>query len=181
MPQTPYVGEIMMWGGNFAMVGWGFCNGSLISIAQQSTLYNLIGTTYGGNGVSTFGLPSFQSRIPVHMGQGLGLSNYVIGQAAGVENITLTPQTMPAHSHALYATSSAANSLNIGASSLPADTTADVGGVDFYVVQGGDTTPAKLAATSVSLTGGSLPHENRMPTLCVSFVIAFDGVYPSQN
>jgi microcystin-dependent protein len=180
MPKQPFVGEIMMWGGNFAMAGWSFCNGQLLPIAQNEVLYALIGTTYGGDGQSTFGLPNLQSRIPVHIGTGPALSTYVIGQTGGAEAVSLTAQTMPAHTHPLYATSSAANSLNITPTSLPANTTGPLN-VSFYSVQGGDTTPGQLASTSVSPTGGSLPHENRMPTLCVSFVVALLGVFPSRN
>jgi microcystin-dependent protein len=175
MPANPFVGEIMLFGGNFAVFGWAFCNGQTISIAQNPTLFQLIGTTYGGDGVSTYNLPNFQSRIPLHQGSG-----YPLGQTGGTESVTLTSATMPSHVHPLYATSAAANSLTISSTSLPGNVTSPLG-VDFYVVTGGDTTAGALAPTSMSSAGGSQPHENRMPTLCLSFEISLVGIFPSQN
>src|ERR1700756_1809447 len=100
---SPYVGEIRMFGGNFAPAGWAFCNGQLMPISENETLFQLIGTTYGGDGQSTFGLPNLQSRVPIHMGQGSGLSSYNIGQSGGVETVTLTTQQIPTHNHLLLA------------------------------------------------------------------------------
>jgi microcystin-dependent protein len=177
-----FVGEIRMFAGNFAISSWSFCNGQTIPISQNSTLFNLIGTTYGGDGVSTFALPDMQSRLPVHMGQGTGLSPYAIGQKGGTETVTLTPSTMPTHNHALFATSSGANSQNISASSLPANTSGTAN-VNFYVANSGTAPPlfGAMSNATVGLTGGSLPHTNLMPSLCVTFIIAMYGIYPSQN
>jgi microcystin-dependent protein len=179
MPSEPYVGEIMMFGGNFAMLDWSFCNGAVMSISQGQALFELIGTTYGGNGQTTFNLPDLRSRLPVGMGQGIGLSPYVIGQSGGTESVTLTTLNMPQHNHTLNATSAMAASQNITTNSLPANVTSALG-VDFYCVVGGDTTAGALAPGSVTSIGGGQPHENRMPSLCVTFCIALFGVFPSQ-
>jgi len=177
-----FVGEIRMFGGNFAISGWSFCNGQLIPISQNPTLYNLIGTTYGGDGVNIFALPNMQSRLPVHMGQGAGLSPYAIGQIGGTETVTLTTGTMPTHNHTLNATSSSANSQNIGASSLPANTSGTAN-VNFYVANTGGSPPlfGAMGNATVGMTGGGLPHTNLMPSLCLTFIIAMFGIYPSQN
>jgi len=177
-----FIGEIRMFGGNFAIQGWSFCNGQTVPISQNEALYNLIGTTYGGNGVSTFGLPNLQGRLPVHIGQGAGLSPYVIGQVGGTENVTLTPGTMPVHNHALFATSTGANSQNIGAASLPANTSGTAN-VNFYVASTGATPPVfgAMNNATVGFTGGNQPHTNLMPSLCVTFIIAMVGIYPTQN
>ena len=177
-----YIGEIRMFGGNFAILNWSFSNGQLIPISQNSTLYNLIGTTYGGDGVNTFGLPNLQGRLPVQMGTGTGLSTYVIGQVGGTENVTLTSGTMPVHNHLLGATSSSANSQNISATSLPANTSSQTN-VNFYVSNSGTPAPTfgQMASPTVGYTGGNLPHDNRMPSLCVTFIMSMYGIYPSQN
>jgi microcystin-dependent protein len=178
-----YIGEIRMFGGNFAIANWSFCNGQLIPISQNETLYTLIGTTYGGDGTSTFALPNMQGRLPIHMGAGTGLSPYVIGQSAGTESVTLNQSTMPAHSHALNATSAPANSQNISASSLPANTTGPLN-VDFYVSNVGTPAPSFGAMNGATLGfagGGSPTHENRMPSLCVTFIISMYGIFPSRN
>src|SRR5437868_2724707 len=106
--QTPYLGNVILFGGNFAPVGWAFCDGSLISISQNDALYSLLGTTYGGDGVNTFGLPDLRGRIPVHQGQGSGLSNYVMGQQGGTEAVSLTSAMLPLHSHPVLSNSAAA-------------------------------------------------------------------------
>jgi len=177
-----FIGEIRMFAGNFAIANWSFCNGQLIGISQNTTLYALIGTTYGGDGVNTFALPNMQSRLPVHMGAGTGLSPYAIGQIGGTENVTLTAGTMPVHNHLLNATSSPANSQNISATSLPANTTGPLN-VNFYVSNTGTPAPTfgAMSNATVGLTGGSLPHENRMPSLCVTFIMSMTGYFPSRN
>lgn len=177
-----YVGEIRMFGGGFAPRDWALCNGQLQSIAQNDTLYSLIGTTFGGDGVSTFGLPNLQGRIGVGQGQGPGLSNYVLGQNAGVEEVTLTTQTMPGHAHTLNATLADVTSPNPSGNLLPGKPT--VANARFYTipVQGkANPNPVELAATACSSAGGGMPHENLMPFLCVSFIIALYGIYPSRN
>jgi len=178
---TPYLGQISIFGGTFAPYGWAFCNGQLMDIATNTALYALLGTIYGGDGVSTFALPDLQCRIPIHMGQGLGLSAYVIGQKSGTENVTLTTAQMPQHNHTFYATSTSATraSPNNMLAAVP------VGGQlpSFYTIPTSGVAPnaKQLASTAIGLAGGSQPHPNMMPTLCLSFIIALQGIYPSQN
>ena len=171
---TPFVGQIMMVGFNFAPRGWAFCNGSLQSIAQNNALFALIGTTYGGDGLQTFGLPDFRGRIPIHQGQGAGLSNYVIGQLSGVENVTLATSQTPLHTHTLNATAAAATATNPSNLLL-----ANTSGPNLYLE---DTPTAPLNAASIgSSGGGSQPHENMQPYICVNFCIAVEGIFPSRN
>jgi microcystin-dependent protein len=177
----PYVGEIRMFAGTFAPYQWTLCNGQQVPISQNQTLYTLIGTTYGGDGVNNFFLPDLRGRTPIHMGQGLaGLSNYVIGQKGGNESVTLMTSNMPQHSHTLNATSTLASSQNISATALPARLPT---GNNFYTVNAGSTPPTytALAPASVSAIGGSQAHENMMPSLCVNFAIALYGIFPSRN
>lgn len=177
MADQPYIGEIRMFGGTFAPVNWALCNGQLINISDNAALYNLLGTTYGGDGINTFALPNMQSRIPIHNGQGSGLSNYVIGQLAGTETVSITASTMPQHNHLVNATNNTA-STNLPANAVLATPAATMGTVlyDTLAAQ----TPA-LAANTIANAGGSVPHDNLMPLLCVTFIIALFGIYPSQN
>lgn len=178
-----YVGQIMMFGGNFALRGFSFCNGQLLSIAQNQALFALIGTTYGGDGVSTFALPNLQSRLAVNVGHGPALSNYVIGQTGGSANVTLDPTTMPSHMHSLIATVGPANTGTIGSGVFPATTTG-TSNAQFYAaqVQGQPIlTPVAMNPAVCSNAGGSQPHSNLMPSLCISFVIALQGMFPSRN
>jgi microcystin-dependent protein len=175
----PYIGEVRMFGGNFAPVNWAFCNGQAMSIAEYSTLYTLIGTTYGGNGTTTFNLPNLQGRLCVGMGQGPGLSNYVIGQSGGSETVTLTSSQMPLHNHALSATTTTA-SLGTPANNLTGNATPlTPSGQRMYSGAPGQTT-GNLNTNSCSLAGGNQPHPNLMPSLCVTFIIALFGIFPSQ-
>ena len=164
MPE-PFVGEIRMFGGNFAPAGWAFCDGQLIPISENDVLFTLIGTTYGGDGEETFALPNLQSRIPVHQGNG-----HVIGEAAGVESVTLTTQQIPVHTHTMIATASIGNA-NTPAGNVLAQAT----GVKMYTTSAPNT---QLAATAVTPEGGSQPHENCQPFLVISFIISLFGVYP---
>ena len=174
----PFVGEVRMFGGNFAPVGWAFYNGQTMAISEYETLFNLIGTTYGGNGTTTFNLPNLQGRLCVGIGQGPGLSNYVIGQAAGAEEVTLTTATMPQHSHPMLATTTAAT-LGTPASNL---TGAAPTGQHMYTSTGSpNPTKGNLNTQSCTNTGQSQSHPNLMPSLCVTFMIALYGIYPSQN
>lgn len=177
---TPYVGQIMMFGGSFAPVNYAFCNGQSMSISQNQVLYAVIGTIYGGDGQQTFNLPNLQSRLPVHQGQGTGLSPYVIGQVGGTEQVTLTTSTTPAHSHALNASTTAANVAKISNTALPGTVASPL---HFYITQGSGGAPILYTLNQGACTtaGGSLPHTNMMPSLCITFVIALNGIYPSQN
>jgi microcystin-dependent protein len=178
-----FLGQIVMFGGNFAPRGFAFCNGQLTAINQNQALFALLGTAYGGDGVSTFALPNLQSRLPVHFGQGPGLSNYVIGQSGGAPTVTLTTATTPTHTHSLVATVGPANTVSVGSGVLPA-TTAGVSGVDFYAtpVTGQPAlTPVPMNSGVCSTLGGSQPHTNLMPSLCISFIIALQGIFPSRN
>jgi microcystin-dependent protein len=163
----PYVGEIRMFGGNFAPVGWGWCNGQLLSISEYDILFNLIGTTYGGDGQSTFALPNLCGRIPIHMNP-----NYPIGAMGGTESVTLTSSQLPAHSHPFIATNSSANS-GSPINAVPANTSAS--GAFLYFV---DKPRAQLAGNSLAPAGGNNPHDNMQPFLCINFIISLYGIFP---
>lgn len=166
----PFIGEIRMFGGNFAPVGWAFCDGQLIAIAENDALFTLIGTTYGGDGESTFALPNLQSRIPIHQGTGNGLTNRQLGEMAGVEQVTLTTQQMPSHNHAMVA------SLNVGGSANPQNQLLAAGtNVSFFRAIAPN---VNMAANIISPVGGSQPHENVMPYQCVSYIISLFGLFP---
>lgn len=173
----PYVGEVRMFPYNFAPLGWLDCNGSLQSIAEYDLLYNLIGTTYGGDGLTTFALPNMSSRIPVHQGTGSGLGTYVLGQVAGTEEVTVVPGQMPAHSHAFNAVDSAASA------TAPANTLqlGSVSGDTLYTSSTTGIVSGTLAPASVGSVGGTQPHDNTMPTLTVRYCIACFGIYPTQG
>ncbi|MCP9763286.1 phage tail protein [Lacihabitans soyangensis] len=167
----PYVGEIRMFAGNFAPAGWAFCDGSLLPISEYETLFQLIGTTYGGDGQQTYAVPDMRGRLPVHMGQGPGIgSNYIIGQTGGSESVTLTNNQIPAHNHLMLVSGTAASASSPQGNSL-ANATANL-----YLR---DTPSDTMNAASINNTGGSQPHENMMPYLCVSFIISLFGIYPS--
>ena len=171
----PYVGEIRMFAGNFAPAGWMFCEGQLLPISENETLFQLIGTTYGGDGEETFALPNLQSRIPVHMGQGPGISqNYILAEAFGVESVTITTQTLPAHNHAFIATTSGGNINNPANNLVAAGPSIDL----FY-----EDNPAALFFNTQMLgpVGGSQPHENCQPFLCINYIISLFGIFPSQT
>ena len=172
----PFVGEIKMFAGNFAPRGWMFCEGQLLSISQYEVLFSLIGTTYGGDGVTTFALPDLRGRLPVQQGQGPGISQqYAMGEMAGVETVTLTLNQLPTHNHAAVASESTANGVN-PAGTMVATTSTSI--LLAYALNAPDTT---LANNTLLPAGGSQPHENLMPSLCVSFIIAIYGIFPSQN
>lgn len=164
----PYVGEIRMFAGNFAPAGWMFCEGQLLPISENETLFQLIGTTYGGDGQSTFALPDLRGRIPLHQGNG-----FILAETGGAEEITLTVSQIPAHSHPLLASSALGSLPNPGNSALAASRTA---GVDLYIE---DVPAANMAPSSMSATGGSQPHTNFQPYLCIDFIISLFGIFPS--
>jgi microcystin-dependent protein len=160
-----------MFAGNFAPWGWLFCSGQLLPISEYETLFNLIGTTYGGDGQTTFALPDFRGRIPIHSGQGTGLTNRIIGESGGAESVTLTAQQMPGHRHAHVASASAAT--NAGD---PTGLTANAGTTLIY---GPDTPSVALNAAAVGSAGGSQPHDNMAPYLALNFIISAFGIFPS--
>lgn len=162
----PYVGEIRMFAGNFAPAGWMFCEGQLLPISENETLFQLIGTTYGGDGESTFALPDLRGRIPIHQGNG-----FILAETGGAEEITLTVQQIAAHSHPLLATMTVANDQAPSQNVL-----AQTGTFDGY--QSSPPTAA-MAAQSVGSVGGSQPHTNFQPYLCVDFIISLFGIFPS--
>ncbi|HTU10130.1 MAG TPA: tail fiber protein [Allosphingosinicella sp.] len=175
----PYIGEIRMFAGNFAPAGWSFCDGQLVPISENDTLFNLIGTTYGGDGQETFALPNLQSRVPVHAGTGNDGIAYALGEAGGVEQVTITAQTTPLHSHAILAATGGQQ-----LSPLPANTCvlADPsGGPQGVVTYINEVATQPLLASACSPAGGSQPHENMQPYLVISFIISLFGIYPTQN
>ena len=170
----PFVGEIRMFAGNFAPNGWMFCDGQLLPIAENETLFQLIGTTYGGDGEETFALPNLQSRIPIHMGSG-GESSYVLAETGGVESVTLTVQQIPVHTHAMLVSTDAATSNNAGGAVLGTGNTVSI----FKPLVVPPVSP--MAAQSITPVGGSQPHDNMQPFLCINFVISLFGIFPSPN
>lgn len=173
MASDPFVGEIMLFGGNFPPQGWMTCDGQVLSIAQYSVLFNLIGTTYGGDGVNTFALPNLNGRVPIHTGSN-GASTYVLGENGGASSVTLTQNQMPQHSHSVVADG------DPGTSGSPTNAYyASAAPDDLY---GGNATP--LARTMVPAmlanAGGSQPHENMQPYLAITYCIALFGVFPTQ-
>lgn len=163
---SPYIGEIRLFAGNFAPVGWQFCDGSLLPISENDTLFNLIGTTYGGDGQSTFAVPDLRSRVPIHQGTGFALA-----QAAGEETVTLTVNQIPSHTHAAGGNDTTTNSSTSPANNLwrnwqdnqfaapPANTTMNVG--------------------AIAAAGGSQPHDNMLPFVAINYIISLFGIYPS--
>ena len=169
----PFIGQIILVAGNFAPGGWAQCNGQLLSIAQNSALFSILGTTYGGDGVTTFGLPDLRGRVPVHPGQGQGLSNYTLGEKAGAENVTLTIQQMPIHGHGFTP----------GCSTDPPNAQTPENGVPAQLDnQVFATEPnAAMRPGNSSNAGGSQPHSNLQPYLCVNFIIATQGIFPTRS
>lgn len=181
----PYLSQITMFGGNFAPKNYAFCNGQLLAINQYQALFSLLGTQFGGNGVQNFGLPNLQSALPIGMGQGPGLSNYVIGQIGGTPNVTLNQSMCPPHQHFMQAVTnaSATTSSNVSNTVLPG-TPSGSGSVGFYAnpsLSGPPLIPQTLAAGVCSYQGNTQPHSNLMPSLCITFVIALVGVFPTRN
>jgi microcystin-dependent protein len=174
----PFIGQIMMFAGNFAPKGWAFCEGQLLPIAQNTALFSILGTTYGGNGTTTFALPDLRGRVPIQPGQGPGLSPYSLGQMSGSESVTLIATQMPAHTHAF------------GAHGGQGDQPSPEGNVPAVTVDPNTQQPLNsysgtvsttMAPSSVSLTGGSQPHQNMQPYLCLNFIIALEGIFPSRS
>ena len=163
----PYVGEIRMFAGNFAPAGWMFCEGQQLPISENETLFQLIGTTYGGDGQETFNLPDLRGRLPIHQGNG-----FILAETGGAEEITLTTQQMPVHTHPLLATTAIGNQNNPGGAILGQT----VGGLRPYIE---DVPTDPMAPVSVGPVGGSQPHTNFQPYLCVNFILSLFGIFPS--
>lgn len=167
---SPYVGEIRMFGGNFAPAGWAFCNGATMAISENEVLFNLIGTTYGGDGQQTFNLPDLQGRLPMHQGTGAGLSPRTIGEQGGVETVNLTTNQIPVHSHLPLSVSGSGNQSTpqngVWAGVTSSIYTSNAPNTPFNNTLGGN-------------TGGSQPHDNLMPYLTITFIISLFGIYPS--
>jgi len=172
----PYIGEIRMFGGTWAPRNWAMCDGQLVSVRDNEPLYSLLGTYYGGDGVNTFALPDMRGRIPVHMGQGTGLTHRMIGQRLGTELETITVADMPSHDHQFQASSQAANSPEINGRVLAKLDSAD----KFYSPAAPDKQFNIIEGTILS-TGGDQPHWNLMPYTCISFIISLVGAYPPRT
>jgi microcystin-dependent protein len=170
----PFVAEIRIFAGNFAPRGWALCNGQLLPISQNTALFSLLGTYYGGDGRSTFALPNLQGAAPLHQGQGPGLSVYDVGQSGGEQTVTLLTSELPAHSHVV------SGSASDGGDRSPADErfAVEVGGVNSYAAPG---SPAVLAPEAIAPIGGDQPHNNMMPFLTMTFIIALQGIYPPRS
>jgi microcystin-dependent protein len=165
----PYVGEIRIFAGNFAPAGWMFCEGQLQAISDYETLFNLIGTTYGGDGQETFALPDLRGRVPVHQGNG-----FTLAETGGVEDVTLTVNQLPAHTHPLVAVGDATGAFTSPAGNVLAQSF----NVTPYI---NDAPTASLNAGAIAGVGGSQPHANFQPYLCVDFIISLFGIFPSQT
>jgi microcystin-dependent protein len=174
----PFIGQIILFAGNFAPRGWAFCEGQLLPIAQNTALFSILGTTYGGNGQTTFALPDLRGRVPMQPGNGPGLTPHSLGEASGSETVTLLSTQIPAHTHAL------------GAHGGQADASSPDGAVPAVAVDPNTQQPLNLysatvtttmAPTAVGIAGGSQPHQNMQPYLCLNFIIALEGIFPSRS
>jgi len=172
----PFVGQIIMFGGNFAPRGWALCNGQLLPVSGNDALFSILGTTYGGNGRTTFGLPDLRGRVPMHAGHGPGLTNRQLGETGGAEQVTLDADQIPSHNHLMTVTDRA------GTAGQPSDlylATNDKGGQDYGTPQDGE--DQHLNEAAIRNTGGSQPHNNVQPFQTVNYIIALTGLYPSSN
>lgn len=174
MSTEPFIGEIKLFAGNFQILGHAYCQGQLVSIAQNIALFSLLGTTYGGDGQTTFALPDLRGRVPLHMGNGAGLSPRTIGEVSGSETVTLTTQQIPSHTHLLNANAATGNVAN------PAN--------NFWAAQPAllqyapaSTPTSNMKANAIANTGGSQPHTNLQPYLAINYLIALEGIFPSRN
>lgn len=171
----PFLGEIRMFGGTFAPTGWALCNGQLLPISQNTALFSILGTTYGGNGTSTFALPDLRGRVAVHQGQGAGLSPYLPGEQTGVENVTLLQNQMPIHNHVVNADGNAGGKTT-PTGNFPGTVSGTAAEKIYSGASGATMNPAMIASA-----GGSQPVKIIQPVLCVTFIIALQGIFPSRN
>ena len=176
---TPFLGMICLFGINFSPRGWYACNGQLLAISQNDALFALLGTTFGGDGQNTFAVPDLRGRVPIHQGQGPGLSNYVIGQMAGSETVTLNSSQLPAHNHTAMANNtSATGAVPVAGNSIASPKDVNNDNAYMYSTAAPDTT---IIPSSVSIAGGNQPHENMQPFLALNYCIAAEGIFPSRN
>jgi microcystin-dependent protein len=178
--QEPFIGEIKWFGYTFCPRGWTEANGQLLPIAQNTALFSLYGTTYGGDGRTTFALPDMRGRVSVHTGQGPGLSNYILGQSGGTETETLSAQQIPAHKHGINV-SPGDGVYSDGANGVLASAVATKKNTDVYIYDGPGTAGQQLAADAMSDTGGGQSHNNRQPFVTLRACVALVGIYPSRN
>jgi microcystin-dependent protein len=177
----PFLGEIRMTGWNFAANGWALCNGQLLPISQNSALFSLLGTTYGGNGQTTFALPNLQGRVPIHQGAGAGLSPYVTGQSAGAESVSLLIGQIPQHNH-LIGVSNLAGAIPDPTNAILAQGNSGSDRAPVPVSDYISSAPTgTLAPAAISMAGGNQPHSNIQPYLCVNFIIALQGIFPARS
>ncbi|MEM8696424.1 MAG: tail fiber protein [Pseudomonadota bacterium] len=173
----PFVGEIRMFAGNFAPRGWAYCDGQLLAVSQNDALFSLLGTIYGGDGRTTFALPDMRGRIPIHAGRGPGLSNRRLGAKAGAENVTLTVNQLPGHTHLVQTAE------QVGTEASPQGNTLAraAAGNPYFSSPTAPPPEVAMAPSAITGTGGSQSHTNLMPFLCIHFIIALFGIYPSRN
>jgi microcystin-dependent protein len=170
-----FLGEIRMFGGSFAPRGWAFCNGQIMPISQNQALFSLLGTSYGGDGITTYGLPDLRGRAPVHQGQGAGLSPYYVGEKIGTENVTLLVSNLPGHNHALNAVSTGGNQAG-PTNNYPA---VESTGTSLNYSSGPSNTT--LTSLAIGITGSNVPFPIIQPVLCVSFIICLAGIFPTRS
>jgi microcystin-dependent protein len=170
-----YIGEIRMFGGNFAISGWALCNGQLVAISQNQALFSILGTSYGGNGTQTFALPNLQGRVPIHQGRADSGTTYVVGQNGGAENVALNPTQMPMHTHLVNADGQGNGQVT------PQGNTLGVLGRSAPEKLYSSTTNTTMSPTMIAPSGGGQPFSIMQPYLCVTFLIALTGIYPSRN
>lgn len=171
----PFIAQITIFAGNFAPKNWAFCDGQIMSIAQNSALFSLLGTTFGGNGTTTFGLPDLRGRAPIQPGQGPGLSNYALGEMGGTETNTLLITNLPGHNHSLSGTSTSADQASPSGNTLATEPT---GSTAFYKTANPN---VQMAPLSIGVTGGSQPMNNLQPYLAINYIIALYGIFPSRS
>ena len=179
----PFIGQIIIFAGNFAPRGWALCDGQLLPISQNTALFSLLGTTYGGDGRTTFALPDLRGRVPLHAGGGPGLTNYRQGQKGGVEQVTLNTSNLPAHTHAATTTTRAQS--DYGDSASPNNTVwaqdGAAGAQPYSTRAPNSNMHSDAVEVSVQNTGGGQAHENRQPYLAINYIIALTGIYPSRS
>jgi microcystin-dependent protein len=177
---NPYVGEIRIFAGNFPPKNWALCNGQLLAISQNTALFSILGTTYGGNGTSNFALPNLQSRVPLHPGQGPGLSLYDLGEQGGVESVSLPQSQIPSHSH-LINCNNATTQGGHGTKSDPAGNFPATQSAGSGIYETTSTSGATMSPLVTTPIGNGLPHENRQPYLTMNFIICMQGVFPPRS